>query len=158
MGKKAVVLNKFSTKFEYFKYRPEYVECENDGSGIELIEAASARAKAYTSALDEAVALNNAFFLRVKDIVKRVIAEKGNAYQQVYQLSKLNLWNVDSAMSQADARYRSVLEERVCDIHEQILAVNRRVEDIASITFFTKYKRRFRSLVNKLRNRGVSPM
>lgn len=93
MGRKAVVFNKFSTKFDYFKYKPEFVAPGEGKPLVPLLEEAAAAARTYDGSLPEAIALNGGFFERVKAVITALDFPRGNDYQQIYQLTNPKSWN-----------------------------------------------------------------
>ncbi|MDR1377906.1 MAG: polysaccharide pyruvyl transferase family protein [Synergistaceae bacterium] len=78
MQKKAVCSNKFSTKFENFKYKPAYYSGD--------IEADAEKAQVYDR--EEARKLNDKFFESVKAFVEAKIQEPDNSYTQIYMLKR----------------------------------------------------------------------
>jgi hypothetical protein len=80
MGKRTVCINPFSTKFEYFKYKPVFY------SGN--LKADITKTMVYEGCLEEAIELNNLFFDRVKEIVSSIIVDKNNEYQKIYEMRR----------------------------------------------------------------------
>jgi hypothetical protein len=76
MRKKAVCSNKFSTRFENFKYKPAYYSGD--------IEADAEKARVYDR--EEARKLNDKFFESVKALVEAKIQNPDNSYTQIYIL------------------------------------------------------------------------
>ncbi|MDR1233242.1 MAG: polysaccharide pyruvyl transferase family protein [Puniceicoccales bacterium] len=85
MGKRTICINPFSTKFEYFKYKPIFY------SGN--LEADITKTAIYEGCLEEAIELNNLFFDKVKEIVCSVIADKDNEYQKIYEMNRYVILN-----------------------------------------------------------------
>lgn len=128
MGRKAIVYNTFSTKFDYFKYKPEYVEERNANATVTLLEAAADRAEIYSEALNEAVALNDNFFVRVKGLVESIIPEIGNDYQKIYQLAKSQSWN-DQDERRLSMDFRRDAHRDLDAIHKRIDALDERIAE-----------------------------
>jgi hypothetical protein len=80
MGKRTVCINPFSTKFEYFKYKPVFYS-GNPKADI-------AKTVVYEGCLEEAIELNNLFFNRVKEIVSSIMVDKNNEYQKIYEMHR----------------------------------------------------------------------
>jgi hypothetical protein len=76
MEKKAVCSDKFSTRFENFKYKPAYYSGD--------IEADAEKAQVYDR--EEARKLNDEFFKSVKAFVEAKIQDPDNSYTQIYML------------------------------------------------------------------------
>jgi uncharacterized protein YdcH (DUF465 family) len=76
MGKKAICANPFSTKFDYFQYKPIFYSGD--------FEKDISQAQIYPQALTEARKLNVDFFEKAKNVIKNVITEKSKNYQYVY--------------------------------------------------------------------------
>ena len=111
LGRKAIVVNKFSTKFDYYKYKPQFISVTSeDTSDIveEKIEEAFMQARVYNQAYDEAVELNNLFFDKVKLLIEEKRIEKNNDYQMLYQTNIQKLWNTQSKLLEIQR-----LEERL---------------------------------------------
>ena len=111
LEKKCIVANSFSSKFDFFKYKPEFL-CFTDGVPIESlnkkIEELAEKAQIYKNCLNEALDLNDAFFERVKKIVKLKNIPMDKSYQEFYQLTLPNLWN--------SQKYGSLTERNASDI------------------------------------------
>ena len=102
LKRKTIVVNKFSTKFDYFKYKPVFISIQENEPIEEIwniLEAAYEEAQIYDMAYEEAVDLNNVFFEKVKRIIieKQIPANK--EYQEIYQLNYEKLWNVQNKLS-----------------------------------------------------------
>ena len=75
MGKKTIVTNTFSTKFDYFKYKPlKYFK--NNSYSIPIGNVAS------SFALEEARRLNDAFFNQVKTLIEKNISITDSTYRK----------------------------------------------------------------------------
>ena len=79
MNKKVICANAFSTKFDYFKYKPVF--CSGD------LEFDIAKTKVFPNALQEARNLNNDFFEKVKKIIQMVIPSADKRYQYIYDMT-----------------------------------------------------------------------
>ena len=105
LNRKAIVINKFSTKFDFYKYKPEMIELntpplEDDASNkkfrttlIEKLNNCYNVAKTYETFYSEAINANNSFFEKVKCIIEELNIPKSNDFQNLYQLTTLQLWN-----------------------------------------------------------------
>ncbi|MDR2776839.1 MAG: polysaccharide pyruvyl transferase family protein [Puniceicoccales bacterium] len=80
MEKKTICINPFSSKFEYFKYKPVFY------SGN--LESDISKATVYENCRKEAIELNNNFFEKVKGIILSVIANPDNKYQKIYEMNR----------------------------------------------------------------------
>lgn len=125
MNKKAVVINKFSTKFDYYKYKPEFIEKANNELNADDIEEAAERALMYGSILKEAINLNQMFFLRVKEIIKKKILNEDNSYQHIYQLTRPNFYHEQNSGERVKIIDSSldILHNRLTDFHSHIYSV-----------------------------------
>lgn len=96
LGRKTIVLNKFSTKFDFYKNTPEFIEVnseETKESLIKKINCAAQRASLYEGIFEEAKSLNDNFFSQVKQIIlSNNISKRGN-YQALYELNCNQSWN-----------------------------------------------------------------
>lgn len=113
LKRKAIVVNKFSTKFNYFKYKPEFVNI-TDEMAIEsvktILDNAFDNAKIYQKAFDEAVSMNDAFFKRVAKIIIENKMPEDNEYQRFYEISYFRSWNVCDKLRMAS---------EICNLYEQ---------------------------------------
>lgn len=117
LGKKAIVLNKFSTKFDYFKYKPEFVEVDKNESRESIenkLNGAFKRAKVYENLFDEAKDLNNRFFEKVKRIIEETKVERNKDYENLYKLDCEQAWNRLSGISK--------LEKNIIEFNEEVYA------------------------------------
>lgn len=155
LRRKAIVINKFSTKFDYYKYRPEFVTVsKNDDAATikEVLEAAYGRAKIYDTAYDEAVNLNNGFWEKVKEIILEKGIKEGNDYQHLYELNNSSLWNTQNELNKI-GRICIILEELqnninnlhdelydvINNLHDELYGVNAQLrEEISSGRFIKK--------------------
>lgn len=125
LQRKVIVFNAFSTKFDYYKYKPEFIELKEDDTDREVsdkLEEAFGNAKIYEGAYEEAVQMNHAFFERVKAVIEELGIEKGNDYQNCYMLSAMKTHNREimahaygelDAVSQLSGKmFRTVLQLR----------------------------------------------
>lgn len=117
LGRKAIVLNKFSTKFDFYKYRPEFVEIDKDESSASIknkFHEAYERANVYLNLFDEAKELNNKFFEKVKKIIEGAKVERNKDYENLYKLNCEQAWNRQIGISK--------VEEKIFELHEDIYA------------------------------------
>ena len=133
MGRAVVVVDKFSDKFDYFKYPIAFVETGPDGLTQEALETAQPQ-RAPEGARAEAVALNDRFFARVREIVEAKGFRPGNAFQAVYQLTFPKAWNTQNEfqrlrrdqaglalrLDEEDKRLRADLRETHRSVHQRI--------------------------------------
>ncbi|MBQ4133720.1 MAG: hypothetical protein IJD04_08335 [Desulfovibrionaceae bacterium] len=109
MGKKTVVVDKFSTKFDYFKYKPEFISSEQENNRRIIrqsdLDEALKNARIYPGALAEARAMNLRFFERAADIIDKQGIEKNKNWQSLYELNLQALWYPQSRISQIDNLY-----------------------------------------------------
>lgn len=89
MGKKVICVNPFSTKFNWFKYKPVFY---NGGLNEDLMDGLVKQASCCEGALEESRKLNLCFFERVKMIIEERIPEKNNDYGKVWLLNQQCLW------------------------------------------------------------------
>lgn len=114
LGRKAIVVNKFSTKFDFFKYKPEFIRISEDDSAAqkaEKIEKAFADASIYLDFYDEAVEENYIFFEKVKKLVENTKIPRNQDYQSVYQLTVQQLWNTQAEPEKIRSEYRGLYED-----------------------------------------------
>lgn len=117
LGKKTIIINKFSNKFDYYKYRPGFVNISDDVCANEarkIIEKALEQTTEYTGLYDEACELNDCFFSRVKQIIKKCKIPHTNDYKYLYDLSCGQAWN--------RLVVQEKLEQKLFDFHEDIYA------------------------------------
>ncbi len=90
LERKAIVVNKFSSKFDGFKYKPEFVEIspEDTEEAVRIIDRAFDRASVYNGIMEEAESLNDAFFERVRGFIEDLGFPKSNDYGDFYLLNK----------------------------------------------------------------------
>lgn len=96
LGKKVIVLNKFSNKFDYFKYPPQFLEIDINDSIENIrkrINNEAKKAKTYVGLYEEAKTLNQEFFDKVKRVILDRNITKGRNYQEVYTMGCLQAWN-----------------------------------------------------------------
>ena len=96
LSRKVIVVNKFSTKFDYFKYKPEFLEINQNENEVEIrnkLEEAIDRAKIYEDVYQEAIEMNSMFFERVRNIIEDIGIVKSNDYREFYILNEMKLWN-----------------------------------------------------------------
>lgn len=117
LKRKVIVFNKFSSKFDYFKYKPEFVkiseECTSDFV-LGKIKEAKVSAKAYSEALQEAVKLNDIFFESVKKIINELDIPRDRDYQTFYELNRSHLWNREQQIEDVYHRIQS-LQDEICE-------------------------------------------
>ncbi|MBQ7166863.1 MAG: hypothetical protein IJR93_07975 [Treponema sp.] len=117
LGRKCIVVNKFSTKFDFFKYKPEFISIaadEKPESVRSKLEEASLKARVYPSAYDEAVNMNNVFFGRVRDIIENQKIPRCKDFQNFYYLSVPQSWQRLVPPSK--------IEEKIFELHEDVYA------------------------------------
>jgi len=131
MGKKTICANPFSTKFDYFIYKPVFYS----GNLEEDIK----KTQIYPHAIIEARELNNIFFNNVKKIIETVINENNNIYQNIYEASSLALLrrrvgdikiyvnyifkDIENINSRIDELHNSVydrIDESIREVHTRI--------------------------------------
>ena len=95
LNKKTLVLNKWSTKFDGFKYKPIFVSSDSISS-LDDIELYFKEASTYPNAFNDCVKLNNDFFAKVKSLINSVVSEEkiDLSTQLVDQLTYPYSWNV----------------------------------------------------------------
>lgn len=155
LRRKAIVINKFSTKFDYYKYRPEFVTVsKNDDVATikEVLDAAYGRAKIYDAAYDEAINLNNGFFEKVKEIILEKGIKEGNDYQHLYELNNSSLWNTQNELNKIGRicirleelqnninNLHDELYDVINNLHDELYGVNAQLrEEISSGRFIKK--------------------
>ena len=114
MGKKVVVLNKFSDKFEYFRTPSGFVQIADSVSEQDLmheIEVALSNAKVMPGLLKEAIDLNNEFFKSVRCRINALNLPRNNDYQTYYNGTKIALWNIASKIERI-----SIIENRIDEL------------------------------------------
>ncbi|MCR5651813.1 MAG: polysaccharide pyruvyl transferase family protein [Lachnospiraceae bacterium] len=89
LERKAIVVNQFSSKFEYFKYKPELVEISMDDKDGALVSIKRAfdNAYVYKGVIDEDEKLNDSFFEKVRGIIESSGFSHSNDYMDFYSLS-----------------------------------------------------------------------
>ena len=89
LERKAIVVNKFSTKFDGFKYPPEFAEISLDDKeeAVRVIDLAFERASVYSGIMEEAETLNDRYFEKVKDIIEGMGFPKSNDYHDFYLMN-----------------------------------------------------------------------
>ncbi|MCH5195599.1 MAG: polysaccharide pyruvyl transferase family protein [Oscillospiraceae bacterium] len=88
MGKKTICVDSFSSKFDSYKYKPEYYSSSSDN-----LEECAAKAKSY-DIIDECIADNDSFFEFVKQIIEeRLIPVESNVDNISYALEIAKLEN-----------------------------------------------------------------
>jgi hypothetical protein len=102
MEKKVICINPFSTKFDYFKYKPMVLHGKFKSAKIE--SAASKQTAPTEGVLNEAISLNDAFFLRVKEVVEDVIKEPGNEYSLFYNTKNGGVGSIRSDLMELRER------------------------------------------------------
>lgn len=96
LGRKAIVLNKFSTKFDYFKYKPEFIEIDKSESKDSIdskLELAFEKANVYNKLFEESKKLNDAFFEKVKIIIEETGLDRCKDYESLYIINCEQSWN-----------------------------------------------------------------
>jgi hypothetical protein len=83
MCKKVIVVNSFSSKFNFFKYKPVFYS----GNINEDIE----KALIYEHYHAEVIEINNEFFERAKQIIETKIESKGNSYERMFNETRIAL-------------------------------------------------------------------
>ncbi len=117
LGKKAIVINKFSTKFDFYKYKPEFIEIDKNESRESIdykLNNAFKNAKIYEKIFDEAKLLNDMFFEKVKTIIDTDLLEKNKDYESLYILNCEQAWNRQVGVSKT--------EEKLFELHEDVYA------------------------------------
>lgn len=136
LSKKVIVINSFSTKFDYFKYKPEFIEigvAETRESIQVKIDVAASRAQIYDKAMEDAIKRNDEFFHKVKEIIEKNIEPDINEYHKLYQLDYLKSWNIHDKLRQAETSFVRIQEiqeslnhiindqnERHCEYYDKI--------------------------------------
>lgn len=119
LNKKTIVIGKWSTKFDYFKCKPEFISI---GQGEILtqkkIEESSKKANIYEGALEEAVKLNDLYFKRVKDYIDKCNLSKCKEKQEIYQMEYINSWNLQSKLEEIDWLLERRLEME--EFHQEV--------------------------------------
>jgi hypothetical protein len=122
MGKKVICVNPFSTRFDYFKYKPVFYSGD--------LEKDIAQTQVYPNALAEARELNAAFFEKVKKLIQELIPEKNKSYQYVYDTTiPALLRRKDEDIDNKSTLAISGLREEINRLHEEERAIHSRIED-----------------------------
>ena len=104
LERKVIVINKFSSKFDSFKYPPEFVETspEDMEEAVTMIDHAFEKARVYSGIIDEAESLNDRFFDKVRMLIEGAGFEESNDYQNFYiqnALKEIRLDNLQKEVS-----------------------------------------------------------
>ena len=102
MGKKAICANPFSTKFDFFRYKPVFYSGD--------LEKDIALTQTYPNSLSESRELNDVFFEKVKKIVQSKITDKNKNYQNIYETTIPAL--LRRRHEDLGNKFMSVLEEK----------------------------------------------
>lgn len=70
MGKPVICTNTFAVKFDYFKYKPEFIDCSD--LSIQNIKSTVLKGHIYRDFLDESIGLNNSFLEKALDTISGV--------------------------------------------------------------------------------------
>ena len=116
LQRKTIVVDKFSTKFDYYKYKPEFISLSHEIIDIdEELKRAIDRAHIYPEAFEEAIKLNDEFFQEVIHIIQELKIEENTSYQKVYQLKDRKSWNLNSKFNEL-----SLLQDQIKHLHKRI--------------------------------------
>lgn len=132
LQRKTIVINKWSTKFNYFKYKPEFIESKNeDAVPVELLENASKVAQIYVNAYAEAVSMNDAYFERVKKLILELNVPKSKEYQEFYEMTYMKSWNIQSKLAEVSRlpERMEYLQNAINDLHDELYEVIDRLHD-----------------------------
>ena len=132
LQRKTIVINKWSTKFNYFKYKPEFIESKNeDAVPVELLENASKVAQIYVNAYAEAVSMNDAYFERVKKLILELNVPKSKEYQEFYEMTYMKSWNIQSKLAEVSrlSERMEYLQNAINDLHDELYEVIDRLHD-----------------------------
>lgn len=124
--RKTIVINKWSTKFDYFKYKPEFIESKNEEEiSAELLERAGKAAQIYIGAYSEAITMNNAYFERVKKLISELDIPKSKKYQELYQMTYIKSWNIQSKLAEISrlSERMECLQNALNDLHDELYGV-----------------------------------
>jgi hypothetical protein len=144
MGKKVVCVDPFSNKFNYFKYKPVIYSGD--------LEADTEKAQVTEGARDEALKLNNEFFLKVKKLIEETIPEKNSAYSDMYSMSRQALTDRYVGVIRTGMEYQfKELYDRIFALEYKIVSLK---DDVAVLKERTKLKnimfRIFKFPVNRI--------
>ena len=132
MQRKALVIDKFSTKFDWFKYPPEFIQSDSCEPLQAQIDSAADKARIYPGALEEAIELNDRFLVRVKAVIASRELPEATSYQEYYQLTRPNMWNsqsglvdisrrvIDIEAGQARDQASAGIQQLHADVHHRI--------------------------------------
>lgn len=129
LGKKTIIVNKFSTKFDYFELPPQFIEAEGktEEQLKKELDHAFQEAEVNTLFFDRAVELNHIFFEKVQRIIEQKQIPKNKKYQDWYEMTVLQLWN-----RQAQA---GKIRAEICELHEDVYAniekINREIKSLS---------------------------
>lgn len=127
LKKKVIIVDKFSTKFDYYKYRPIFIYTAGKSSKDlqEEIEKAFNEAENYSEAYNEAIELNNEFFSRVKTIIEQLNFPFKNSYQEFYEMSCLKSWNYQDKFKQIEEMSERIenLQSNINNLHDELYSV-----------------------------------
>lgn len=126
LQRKTIVINKWSTKFNYFKYKPEFIGSKNEGAvPIELLENASKAAQIYVDAYAEAVTMSDAYFERVKKLISELNIPKNKKYQEFYEMTYMKSWNIQSKLAEVSrlSKHMEYLQNALNDLHDELYGV-----------------------------------
>ena len=132
LHRKTIVINKWSTKFNYFKYKPEFIESKNeDAVPVELLENASKVAQIYVNAYAEAVSMNDAYFERVKKLILELNVPKSKEYQEFYEMTYMKSWNIQSKLAEVSrlSERMEYLQNAINDLYDELYEVIDRLHD-----------------------------
>ncbi len=117
LERKAIVVNKFSSKFDHFKYVPKIVNIspDNTETAVELIDKAFETASVYDGCLEEAERLNDSFLERVRKMIDDLGFWRSNDYQNFYQLSMASDLRIENLQGEI-----SMLNDNVTWLYDKL--------------------------------------
>lgn len=109
MQKKVIVVGGFSSKFEYFKYKPIFYsgDLEKDISSSKII----------SNALSEAQNLNRSFFNKVQEIINNRVDLKAKRSTRVTNQMKLYMWKNETSLR----KYIKLIKKLFPNLHRDTL-------------------------------------
>lgn len=146
MNKKSIVIDKFSTKFDYFKYKPTFITSSiiNNKRILEIkqIKKYIQDAKTYNDILEESISMNISFFDKIKNIIEDSGIQKNKSYQNLYELNLQSRYDYLYTINNIP-----IIENNIKNIEHKIRILN----DDLNFIFKAKKSLLFR-FIKKLKN------
>lgn len=138
LNKKTIVVDSWSSKFNYFKFEPLFVDSKSINS-IDALESIFDRARSYPDAFEDSLRLTNNFFEKVKQIVESsLIADSDEKnFQYIDEISYSHSWNIQDkfrVLANASEGVRSnekvirLLNEELCRVGRDMASMNDAVD------------------------------